>query len=163
MIVEHQRQDFLLFMPNHKKVARYYVIRSEVLSVRPSVRMSALHNFVSAPLLWYRLRYFHETSHQCFKSTMRRCVEHMNATLVCLLMELMELLPFEDWTWPFLPCTRFRSIIDTVRDIFMKLHANMKHYKTACRIHDTQPWFTYLWSYCPLNTEHTMFSCPLDL
>ena len=31
---------FPLFMPRHQKVARYYVIPSEILSVRPSVRLS---------------------------------------------------------------------------------------------------------------------------
>ena len=35
----------MLFMPRHKKMARYYAIPSKILSVRPS----ELHNFVSAP------------------------------------------------------------------------------------------------------------------
>ena len=31
---------FAIFMPRHQKVAGYYVIPSEILSVRPSVRLS---------------------------------------------------------------------------------------------------------------------------
>ena len=84
-------------MSHHKKWQGYYVILSEILSVRPAVSVSII------------------------------CVP---------------------------------SLTDTVQDIFMKLHTNVKHYERTCRTHELLLWFVYFLNCCPLNIAiSAMYLC----
>ena len=46
---------------------------------------------------------------------------------------------------------------DTIRDIFMKFHTNVKYFETTCKTYELLLWFAYFWSSVPLNIEHSHF------
>ena len=68
--------DFVLvFMPRHQKVAGYYVIPSEILSVRPSVRPSvSAHHHSCIGNSSYSFRPILLKLYRCFKDGLKICI-----------------------------------------------------------------------------------------
>ena len=64
-----------IFMPRHQKVAGYYVIPSEILSVRPSVRPSvSAHHHSCIGNSSYSFRPILLKLYRCFKDGLKICI-----------------------------------------------------------------------------------------
>ena len=82
-IFSYNRSRLNLFMPRHQKVAGYYVIPSEILSVRPSVRPSvclsvrpsvSAHHHSCIGNSSYSLRPILLKLYRCFKDGLKICI-----------------------------------------------------------------------------------------
>ena len=63
-----------IFMPRHQKVAGYYVIPSEILSVRPSVCPSVRPSAPTTILVSYSFRPILLKLYRCFKDGLKICI-----------------------------------------------------------------------------------------
>ena len=67
--------NYAIFMPRHQKVAGYYVIPSEILSVRPSVRPSvSAHHHSCIGNSSYSFRPILLKLYRCFKDGLKICI-----------------------------------------------------------------------------------------
>ena len=83
-------------------------------------------------------------------------VKHHEARTITLVNLPFELQPFEHLNEN--PLCK----LETISDILMKRHTNLKLHEMMCRTHEPKHWFAYFWSYCPLNNEHGHFYHLLD-
>ena len=71
----HISKNNWVFMPRHQKVAGYYVIPSEILSVRPSVRPSvSAHHHSCIGNSSYSFRPILLKLYRCFKDGLKICI-----------------------------------------------------------------------------------------
>ena len=118
-------------------------------------------------IISYHLRYFYKTSHQCktpWEALMRECAEHMKCN-----SGLSACGVITHWTLNIAISTMYLCPLnnsDTVRDIFMKLHTNVKHDRRHAEHMNHNyglPSFGViaLWIWNIAISSNSIYSCPL--